>query len=73
MQSSSPITPPHQKTAQVSLRMSPLAKALLRAAADLEHRSAANMLEHLIFDYCEKNGITVADVESLKKKSTGLA
>ena len=49
--------------------MSPMAKALLRAAAAVEHRSAANMLEHLVFDYCEKNGITLDATAALDKKS----
>ena len=68
MQSRS-LPPTNQKTAQVSLRMSPMAKALLRAAAAVEHRSAANMLEHLVFDYCEKNGITLDATAALDKKS----
>lgn len=36
-----------------------MAKALLREAATREHRSASNMVEHLIYEYCEKNGIVV--------------
>lgn len=46
------------KTEQLNLRMSPRAKALLRAAAAKEHRSASNMVEHLVLDYCEKHSIT---------------
>jgi uncharacterized protein (DUF1778 family) len=45
------------KTQQVNLRMSPRAKALLRLAAKKEHRSASNMVEHLVLDYCEKHAI----------------
>lgn len=45
------------KTEQLSLRMSSRVKALLQAAAALEHRSASNMVEHLVLDYCVKNGI----------------
>ena len=45
------------KTEQLSLRMSPRAKALLRIAAAREHRSASNMVEHLVLDYCATNGI----------------
>jgi len=47
------------KTEQLGLRITPTAKALLREAAAKEHRSASNMVEHLIFDYCEKNNIVV--------------
>lgn len=46
------------KTEQLNLRMSPRAKALLRAAAAKEHRTASNMVEHLVLDYCEKHAIT---------------
>jgi hypothetical protein len=47
------------KTEQLGLRITPMAKALLREAATREHRSASNMVEHLIYEYCEKNGIVV--------------
>ena len=46
------------KTEQLSLRMSPRAKALLRIAAAQEHRSASNMVEHLVLDYCATKGIS---------------
>lgn len=48
------------KTEQMGLRITPTAKALLREAAAREHRSASNMVEHLILDYCEKNNIVVS-------------
>lgn len=54
------------KTEQLSLRMSAHAKALLRAAAAKEHRSASNMVEHLVLNYCELNGIS--DAESSKQE-----
>ena len=47
------------KTEQLGLRITPLAKALLREAAAKEHRSASNMVEHLILEYCEKNDIVI--------------
>jgi hypothetical protein len=47
------------KTEQLGLRITPTAKALLREAAEREHRSASNMVEHLIYEYCEKNNIVV--------------
>jgi hypothetical protein len=49
------------KTEQLSLRMSPRAKALLRLAATKEHRTASNMVEHLVLDYCETHGISTDD------------
>lgn len=45
------------KTEAINLRMSPEMKALLRVAADREHRTLSNMLEHLLIDYCERHGI----------------
>ena len=47
------------KTEQLGLRITPTAKALLREAAAREHRSASNMVEYLILEYCEKNNIVV--------------
>jgi len=47
------------KTEQLGLRITPAAKALLKAAALKEHRSASNMVEHLILDYCERNNISL--------------
>lgn len=32
-------------------------KAMLRVAADREHRTLSNMIEHLLIDYCERLGI----------------
>lgn len=51
----------NNKTEQLSLRMSSNAKSLLRIAANKEHRSASNMVEHLVLDYCVKHGITETD------------
>jgi uncharacterized protein (DUF1778 family) len=52
------------KTEQLGLRITPSAKALLREAAAREHRSASNMVEHLILDYCEKNNIVVVSANN---------
>ncbi len=56
------------KTEQLNLRMSPKAKALLRAAAAKEHRSASNMVEHLVLDYCEKHAISDTNLQSTLKE-----
>ena len=47
------------KTEQLGLRITPTVKALLREAAAKEHRSASNMVEHLILEYCRKNNVVV--------------
>lgn len=60
------------KTEQVNLRMSPRAKRLLKVAAEREHRSATNMVEYLVFAYCEQHGIDLpTEGEPLEKKSKG--
>jgi hypothetical protein len=46
-----------EKTVAVSFRVSPRFKHLLEAAAAREHRSQTNMLETLLFDYCEQLAI----------------
>lgn len=46
-----------QKSQTLNLRVSPKLKAALQAAARLEHRSMANMVEHLVLGYCEEHGL----------------
>ena len=58
------------KTEQLSLRMSPRAKKLLRVAAVKEHRSASNMVEHLVLEYCEQHSISLDDGLPNKKQQT---
>ncbi|EKK5375337.1 ribbon-helix-helix protein, CopG family [Morganella morganii] len=47
------------KTTTLTIRVTPDLKSALRAAAQAEHRSIANMIEVLIRKYCEKNGIAI--------------
>lgn len=47
-----------RKTEAINLRMAPGVKELLRLAAGKEHRTLSNMLEVLILDYCQENGLT---------------
>jgi hypothetical protein len=47
------------KTATLSFRIEPGLKDALRAAADQEHRSIANMVEVMIREYCGGNGIAI--------------
>lgn len=46
-----------QKSQTLNLRVSPKLKAALQAAARREHRSMANMVEHLVLGYCEEHGL----------------
>ncbi|MEA3278355.1 MAG: ribbon-helix-helix protein, CopG family [Pseudomonadota bacterium] len=49
------------KTETITVRIDPAVKAGLKAAAEQEHRSIANMVEVLIRDYCGRNGIEIRD------------
>lgn len=55
------------KTEQVGMRLSPEAKRLLKAAAARDHRSISNMIEHLIFEHCDKQQITLDEVPEEKR------
>lgn len=46
-----------RQTAPVNLRMSLEVKDLLRLAAEREHRTLSNMLERLVLQHCEREGI----------------
>lgn len=47
------------KTATLTIRVDPNLKEALRAAAQAEHRSIANMIEVMIREHCDKNGIAI--------------
>ena len=49
------------KIATLNLRIDPGVKDAVRAAADKEHRSVANMIEVLIRRYCDNAGISIND------------
>jgi len=51
------------KTTTLTFRIEPELKDALREAADREHRSIANMVEVLIRDYCERNGISISELD----------
>ena len=55
---------PSTKTATLTFRIDPALKEALRAAAQQEHRSIANMVEVLIRDYCGRNGIPIEEPTS---------
>lgn len=45
------------KSETLNLRVSPTFKKFLKKAADHEQRSMVNMLEVLLCNYCDRNGI----------------
>ena len=47
------------KTSTLTFRIEPGLKEALRTAAELEHRSIANMIEVLIMKHCEKHQIAI--------------
>ncbi|PLY15320.1 MAG: hypothetical protein C0631_07605 [Sedimenticola sp.] len=55
------------KTATLTFRIDPAVKDGLRAMAEKEHRSLANMIEVMIRDYCGRNGIAVPEPKAEKK------
>lgn len=49
------------KSITLTVRVHPEVKVGLKTVADKERRSQANMIEIMIRDYCERNGITIAE------------
>ena len=49
------------KIATLNLRIAPGVKDAVREAADMEHRSVANMIEMLIRRYCDEAGIAIPE------------
>ncbi len=47
------------KSTTLTVRVHPAVKEGLRAAAEQERRSLANMIEVMIRDYCERNGVAI--------------
>lgn len=52
------------KTEVVSARVPPDVKAALSAAAEVERRSVASMLEVMVLSYCHDHGIITPPIES---------
>ena len=57
------------KNVSVSFRVSPRFKRLLEAAAARERRSQTNMLETLLFAYCDEHGLEEAPVGRTDNKT----
>ena len=53
------------KVATLNLRIDPGLKEAVREAADLEHRSVANMVEMLIRRHCSETGIVIPEQNDL--------
>jgi len=63
---------PAEKTIAVSFRVSPRFKHLLETAATRERRSQTNMLETMLFDFCEQHGIKLPEQqEPIARSSKG--
>ncbi len=54
-----------KKSSTLNLRVKPALKEALRIASIQDHRSIANMVEKLIIDYCEREGITIPEQQQL--------
>ena len=57
------------KTTTVTFRIEPGLKEAVRTAAELEHRSIANMIEIMIRDYCGRKEIAIAEPDGLPQGS----
>lgn len=57
------------KTEVVSARVPPDVKAALSAAAHMERRSVASMLEVMVLSYCREHGIAAAPASSVSQQS----
>lgn len=56
------------KTEVVSARVPPDVKAALSAAAEVERRSVASMLEVMVLSYCRDHGIATAPVKATGRR-----
>ena len=56
------------KNEVLTIRTTAEVKALLKLAAERERRSAASMIEVLVLDYCERNGVRVTAQPEMKNR-----
>ncbi len=59
------------KNEVLTIRTTAEVKALLKLAAERERRSAASMIEVLVLDYCERNGIEIEEVDTANPSRRG--
>ena len=64
---------PRTKNEVLTIRTTAEVKALLKLAAEREHRSAASMIEVLVLDYAKANGLAVTDPDQPARKGTSKA
>lgn len=57
------------KTETITVRIEPAVKAGLKAVAEQERRSLANMVEVMIRDYCERSGIEISEPSTADSKA----
>ena len=53
------------KTTTLTFRIEPGLKDAVRTAAELEHRSIANMIEMMIREHCARAGIAIVEPSAL--------
>ena len=53
------------KTSTLTFGIEPGLKEALHTAAEREHRSVANLVELMIWDYCGRNGVTILELGTL--------
>ena len=53
------------KTETLNLRVDPRVKEAARVAAKRDHRSIANLIEILIYQHCEKEGIPIPEQQEM--------
>jgi len=56
-----------ERIVSVTLRISEEVRELLRAAAEDDHRSMANLLEVLILKHCKERGLSVGPKRTASK------
>lgn len=61
------------KTEVVSARVPPDVKAALSAAAEVERRSVASMLEVMVLCYCRDHGIATAPVKAKGRRQPAVS
>lgn len=54
------------KTETITVRIEPAVKAGLKAMAETERRSIANMIEVMIRDYCGREGVEIPETPAAR-------
>jgi len=58
-----------RKSETLNLRVSPELKALVRLAAERDHRTVSNLIEVLVREHCERLGIASSQVLAKRRSS----